>query len=346
MNYLLKFNLLNTSYLNLWISSFYGLFFIISLLILKKVKKYSGIKLSYFLGVSIFLFSVSISSLSGCSSLSILLLKLFLLTNSFFLILCNRLKYSIILFGLIIIISPTLEYLFVSKNWEIYYIDYIYLILSVVIVLLILCLEFVFRPYQKIIISADKLVTIVSIILFENILFLQFLANYYILNILSLLSFIIVHLLLVIYFSLKEIRVAININDEAYKNDILLTNNLVVLIHTDIKKYLNGKFTLNDAAKALNTNRTYLSKAINNRYSNTFNYFLNYYRVKEICIKFIDNTENDIKDLCKEYGFNSLTSANNAFKTFLGFTLGAWVNDVKYKLNKNEKIKIEDYIRE
>ncbi len=112
------------------------------------------------------------------------------------------------------------------------------------------------------------------------------------------------------------------------------------------KLYLQKDITLKGLAAEVYTNRTYLSRALNSLAHKNFNEFINYYRIREICCKFIGSPQTDIKDLYQECGFKSFSSANNAFKTILGYTIGEWAKEIRLKIESNEKVEFRDYVQQ
>jgi YesN/AraC family two-component response regulator len=88
------------------------------------------------------------------------------------------------------------------------------------------------------------------------------------------------------------------------------------------KVFLDNALTLDDLAKQLNTNRSYLSLVINERFNTNFNNYINEYRVKEAQKIFLDPASKilTIEAIAQNVGFNSKSSFNTAFKKFCGLT--------------------------
>jgi len=86
------------------------------------------------------------------------------------------------------------------------------------------------------------------------------------------------------------------------------------------RAYLNHDCSLDSLAKATMLNRSYVSRAINERYRN-FNYMLNAFRIRE-ALRIIDR-QRDIKveALREECGFGSTSSFYEAFRTVTGMSL-------------------------
>lgn len=83
--------------------------------------------------------------------------------------------------------------------------------------------------------------------------------------------------------------------------------------------YLNQEITLDDVAKGIFSNRTYVSSAINKNYKN-FNSLINEYRVKYAIRSLSETPDIPFKDLAWNSGFNTRKSFYNAFKTVTGLS--------------------------
>ncbi len=105
----------------------------------------------------------------------------------------------------------------------------------------------------------------------------------------------------------------------AKKDDILL--GFEKLIHED-RAYRQPKITIDECARLLDTNRTYLSGVINDHYQCNFNTFINRQRIIEARKMLIDpgNMNLTIEALAFEAGFTSKSSFNSVFKKETGIT--------------------------
>lgn len=85
--------------------------------------------------------------------------------------------------------------------------------------------------------------------------------------------------------------------------------------------YREKDLTVERVAKMLDTNRTYLSKAINEKTGLSFNYYVNSYRIDE-AVKVLSDPNNDIaiKTLSYDLGFNSISTFYKLFTDVLGVT--------------------------
>ena len=119
----------------------------------------------------------------------------------------------------------------------------------------------------------------------------------------------------------------------------------LILYFESHKPYLNKDLKLADVSKHIYTNRTYLSRALNQRLSKNFNQFVNYYRVKEACNLFLQNPLIKINEMSMQSGFKSLSSFTTAFSLNMRYTPAEWCKEVKRRLNNNEDVCIEDYFK-
>ncbi len=120
------------------------------------------------------------------------------------------------------------------------------------------------------------------------------------------------------------------------KSDV--SNELLNEIHTKLikaikedKVYKNKGLTIFDLADLLETNKSYLSRVINDNYKMNFNTFINYHRVKEVqkLLKNPDNKTYTIAALSEEVGFKSLSVFNKAFKDNTGLTPSYYLKELK-----------------
>lgn len=83
--------------------------------------------------------------------------------------------------------------------------------------------------------------------------------------------------------------------------------------------YRQRDLTVEKVAKMIGTNRTYLSKAINEKTALSFNYYINSYRIKE-AVWLLSDPRNDIplKTLSYELGFHSISTFYKLFNDVIG----------------------------
>ena len=90
------------------------------------------------------------------------------------------------------------------------------------------------------------------------------------------------------------------------------------------KPYLDDAFSLDDMARALLTNKSYISKAINNCTGMNFSQFVNNYRVRHSMELYRKDPKLKVAELAALSGFHSNVTYNLAFKLFLDQTPSEW----------------------
>lgn len=120
-----------------------------------------------------------------------------------------------------------------------------------------------------------------------------------------------------------------NLEDDP-RND--LYSQVVLLMETN-KPYKNPDFNINTLAKELNTNRSYISKAINTISKKTFIEFVNDYRVSEakklLCSKEADQLS--IEGIGLKAGFQSKSTFFRVFKSTAGVTPSFFAKNINLK---------------
>lgn len=89
-------------------------------------------------------------------------------------------------------------------------------------------------------------------------------------------------------------------------------------IMSEDKIYRHKDISLDKIAEILNTNRSYLSKAINIYAKISLFHYINMYRIKDATLILAKPTEIPIKQLADDLGYNSLTSFYRAFQRETG----------------------------
>lgn len=99
---------------------------------------------------------------------------------------------------------------------------------------------------------------------------------------------------------------------------------------TGEKVYLNPDLTVSDLAEKLNTNRTYLSKAIQKRFNKNYLDFINSYRIAEaIKILASDSGRNlSIDGIAGMSGFNNRVTFSKVFKDATGMSPSAFLKNL------------------
>jgi AraC-like DNA-binding protein/tetratricopeptide (TPR) repeat protein len=88
---------------------------------------------------------------------------------------------------------------------------------------------------------------------------------------------------------------------------------------TECKVYCDRELTVDKLAEMLDSNRSYISRIINEYSGNNFNGYTNKYRIDE-AIRILSDINNDtpLKALAAELGFNNLTTFYNSFQKETG----------------------------
>ncbi|MBN2820684.1 MAG: helix-turn-helix transcriptional regulator [Bacteroidales bacterium] len=131
------------------------------------------------------------------------------------------------------------------------------------------------------------------------------------------------------------------ISPEEAKQQTELIGQLKTLMEKE-KIFLNPGLCINDVSKTLSTNRTYLSRAINNQLGTNFSNYINEYRVKEavglIQSGFSDNHTQEA--LAKTCGFTGRNVFIIAFKKYTGVVPSFFI--ANYKKWDTVKERFED----
>ena len=95
------------------------------------------------------------------------------------------------------------------------------------------------------------------------------------------------------------------------------------------KPYLQPGINVRDIAIHLFSNKTYLSRLLNDKLNQNFNQFVNSYRVKEAQRLVAEQGPVALSKLCKMVGFTSMATFTVAFKLNTGMTPGEWCKNYK-----------------
>lgn len=90
-------------------------------------------------------------------------------------------------------------------------------------------------------------------------------------------------------------------------------------LFTEKKIFLNPTLTLNDVAREVGTNRTYLSEYLNNELNSSFFDYINMYRLNYAC-KSLLNTDLTLNAIAENSGFNSISTFRRYFNKRYGCT--------------------------
>ena len=123
-----------------------------------------------------------------------------------------------------------------------------------------------------------------------------------------------------------------NLNDEQRESLIVLIEEVL----NDADTICQQDFTLNKLAKLINSNTTYTSQVINEKYGMTFSNLLGSYRVRVAC-QWMDDPERygniTIEAIASGTGFKSRTSFVNAFKRETGLKPSEYLRMAKTAQN-------------
>lgn len=103
------------------------------------------------------------------------------------------------------------------------------------------------------------------------------------------------------------------------KADDLMSRFTVLM--SEHKLFTDPSITVGAVAEKLSTNRTYLSRAINDSMGKTFTQVINDYRIREAISLISDLDANmPLKQVCAEVGFSSLSTFYTTFQATTGMT--------------------------
>lgn len=97
------------------------------------------------------------------------------------------------------------------------------------------------------------------------------------------------------------------------------------------KPYLKPNLCIQEVALYLYSNKTYLSRIINECFDNNFNQFVNYHRVEEAKRVFFNDPKLSIQQMCDLSGFGSMATFSIAFRVFAGNSPADWCKEQKIK---------------
>lgn len=107
--------------------------------------------------------------------------------------------------------------------------------------------------------------------------------------------------------------------------------NAILDVMNDKSVYCDADFSLEKLAAMINTNRTYLSRVINDSFGNNFKTFINGYRIKE-ARKMLSDSEYkkySIESISIMVGFKSKSQFNIIFKEITGVTPSFYIKSLK-----------------
>ncbi|WP_297085855.1 helix-turn-helix transcriptional regulator [uncultured Draconibacterium sp.] len=134
-----------------------------------------------------------------------------------------------------------------------------------------------------------------------------------------------------IYERLYENDEALSYQEDAPPEENNLKERLLVLFEEN-KIYRLNDLRIHTISESLHTNRTYISRLINEEFQMNFNEFVNQYRIKEAkeLLRTPASTKYTMEYIAEQAGFGSVASFSRVFKEIEGVTPG------KYRLMHNK----------
>ena len=83
--------------------------------------------------------------------------------------------------------------------------------------------------------------------------------------------------------------------------------------------------TIESLAERMSTNRTYVSKAVNENYAMSFRQWLNSYRIEKSIQYMLKNPAANQEEIAKASGFMSASAFNHKFKAVTGTSPRLWL---------------------
>jgi len=116
-------------------------------------------------------------------------------------------------------------------------------------------------------------------------------------------------------------------NDDSDDKDSLLARFKNIVI--DEKAYLQPRLSLDDIAMAVHSNKTYVSKLVNNSYNMSFPELINKLRVNYAQQYIVSHKNARQEEIAQASGFLSASSFNTTFKKVTGMTPKVWIASAK-----------------
>tara|TARA_B100000809_G_C15126986_1_gene526682 strand:+ start:446 stop:2164 length:1719 start_codon:yes stop_codon:yes gene_type:complete len=111
-----------------------------------------------------------------------------------------------------------------------------------------------------------------------------------------------------------------------------------IILHIEKEKlFLKEDLTLIMLSNLINTNKSYISQIINEKFEKNFSSFVNEYRIKE-ARKLLSQEENwgiTIESIANSVGFKSISAFNTAFKKYTGITPSYFINTIKSNVQES-----------
>jgi|GEM_PF-1945471 len=102
------------------------------------------------------------------------------------------------------------------------------------------------------------------------------------------------------------------------------------------KPYLRADLSINEVASYLYSNKSYVSRVINDHFKKNFNQFVNFYRIEEAKRIFSTDRSLSITNWYQKAGFGSMASFCISFRIYTGASPADWCKEQKSKIRMNE----------
>lgn len=124
-------------------------------------------------------------------------------------------------------------------------------------------------------------------------------------------------------------------NDQLDDRDDNIRRRLIKYFEEE-KPYLRADLSINEVASYLYSNKSYVSRVINDHFKKNFNQFVNFYRIEEAKRIFMTDRSLSITNWYQKAGFGSMASFCNSFRIYTGASPADWCKEQKSKIRMNE----------
>ena len=138
-----------------------------------------------------------------------------------------------------------------------------------------------------------------------------------------------------IFESIKSSTIELNFDPVSEEDCNRIIYNRLTEYFENEQPYLNNELNINDVARAVCSNKTYVSKAISLCTGRNFRQFVNYYRIRHSILLFHENPSLKIVNIYCQCGFNSLAAFNMAFRLFMKENPSEWFRIERARLRNS-----------
>ena len=124
------------------------------------------------------------------------------------------------------------------------------------------------------------------------------------------------------------------------QGDVVRINDLrdrILKYFEEEKPYLKADLTIHEVALYLYSNKTYISRVINDSFGLNFNQFVNKFRIEEAKRLYGKNRALSVNRLCALSGFGSMATFTISFRIFTGTSPAEWCKNYRIKNGEKEK---------